>query len=171
MLKQKKHSVAAIIVTYYPDDRLSDLLFSIGKQVDDIWVIDNGSTGPAKNIIEGLLKRSNTSFNLILNKENLGLAAAQNQGIKEVINLGINWILLLDQDSIPGYDMIEKLMFVADSYSKKSTWVCLRLDMKMMMVNRQFHPIQLKVSFYCGATSWISMRLTICWRLEWRLAV
>ena len=86
MLKQKKHSVAAIIVTYYPDDRLSDLLFSIGKQVDDIWVIDNGSTGPAKNIIEGLLKRSNTSFNLILNKENLGLAAAQNQGIKEAIN-------------------------------------------------------------------------------------
>jgi len=119
MLEQTKHSIAAIIVTYYPDDRLSDLLFSIGKQVDDIWVIDNGSTGQSKKIIEKLLKGSNTSFNLILNKENLGLATAQNQGIKEAMNLGVNWILLLDQDSIPAHDMTKELMFAADSYNKK----------------------------------------------------
>ena len=115
-----KNSISAIIVTFYPDDRFFEMLRSIDKQVDDVWIIDNGSSGQTRTKLEDLGSDSNNSFNFILNDENLGLAAAQNQGIREAINQGSKWILLLDQDSIPAGNMIDKMMVAADCYQDKN---------------------------------------------------
>jgi rhamnosyltransferase len=112
-------SISAIIVTFYPDDRFFEMLESIAKQVDNIWIVDNGSIGLSRDKLEGLVNVTHTSLKLISNDENLGLATAQNQGIKEAINLGSTWILLLDQDSIPANDMIEKMMSAAEGYEDK----------------------------------------------------
>ena len=111
-----KNSISAIIVTFYPDDRFFKMLRSIEEQVDDIWIIDNGSSGQTRTKLEDLGSDSNNSFNFILNDENLGLAAAQNQGIREAINQGSKWILLLDQDSIPAGNMIDKMMVAVEGY-------------------------------------------------------
>ena len=81
-------SISAIIVTFYPDDRFFEMLESIAKQVDNIWIVDNGSIGLSRDKLEGLVNDTHTSLKLISNDENLGLATAQNQGIKEAINLG-----------------------------------------------------------------------------------
>ena len=96
-----KHPISAIIVTFYPDDRFFEMLRSIDDQVDNIWIVDNGSGGQTRAKFEDLGSDSNNSFNFILNDKNLGLATAQNQGIREALNQGSKWILLLDQDSIP----------------------------------------------------------------------
>ena len=90
-------SISAIIVTFYPDDRFFEMLELIDKQVDNICIVDNGSTGLSRDKLEGLVNDTHTSLKFISNDENLGLATAQNQGIKEAINLGSTWILLLDQ--------------------------------------------------------------------------
>ena len=115
-----KNSISAIIVTFYPDDRFFEMLRSIDDQVDNIWIVDNGSSGQTRIKLEKLGSDSNNSFNFILNDENLGLAAAQNQGIREAINEGSKWILLLDQDSIPAGNMIDKMMVAAESYQDKN---------------------------------------------------
>ncbi len=114
-----ENSISAIIVTFYPDDRLFKMLESIDEQVDSIWIVDNGSTGLSRDKLENLVNDTRTSFNFISNDENLGLATAQNQGIKEAINLGSTWILLLDQDSIPAKDMIAKMVSAAEGYENK----------------------------------------------------
>ena len=111
-----KNSISAIIVTFYPDDRFFKMLRAIEEQVDDIWIIDNGSSGQTRTKLEDLGSNANNSFNFILNDENLGLAAAQNQGIREAINQGSKWILLLDQDSIPAGNMIDKMMVAVEGY-------------------------------------------------------
>jgi len=115
-----KNSISAIIVTFYPDDRFFEMLRSIDNQVDNIWIVDNGSSGQIRTKLEDLGSNANNSFNFILNDENLGLAAAQNQGIREAINEGSKWILLLDQDSIPAGNMIDKMMVAAESYQDKN---------------------------------------------------
>jgi GT2 family glycosyltransferase len=119
MSKTDIHLVAAVIVTFYPDDRFFKLLSFIRPQVDVVWVIDNGSRGQAKNDLEKLQKDSKKPFNIILNNENIGLAAAQNQGIKQAIVFGYDWVLLLDQDSLPAEDMVDSLMNVGTNYNKK----------------------------------------------------
>ena len=115
-----KNSISAIIVTFYPDDRFFEMLRSIDEQVDNIWIVDNGSGGQTRAKLEDLGSDSNNSFNFILNDKNLGLATAQNQGIREAINEGSKWILLLDQDSIPAGNMIDKMMVAADGYQDKN---------------------------------------------------
>ena len=115
-----KNSISAIIVTFYPDDRFFEMLRSIDNQVDNIWIVDNGSSGQIRTKLEDLGSNANNSFNFILNDENLGLAAAQNQGIREAIKEGSKWILLLDQDSIPAGNMIDKMMVAAESYQDKN---------------------------------------------------
>ena len=114
-----KNSISAIIVTFYPDDRFFEMLRSIDNQVDNIWIVDNGSSGQIRTKLEDLGSNANNSFNFILNDENLGLAAAQNQGIREAIKEGSKWILLLDQDSIPAGNMIDKMMVAAENYQDK----------------------------------------------------
>lgn len=111
-----KNSISAIIVTFYPDDRFFEMLRSIDNQVDNIWIVDNGSSGQIRTKLEDLGSNAKNSFNFILNDENLGLAAAQNQGIREAINEGSKWILLLDQDSIPAGNMIDKMMVAVEGY-------------------------------------------------------
>ena len=115
-----KNSISAIIVIFYPDDRFFEMLRSIDNQVDNIWIVDNGSSGQIRTKLEDLGSNANNSFNFILNDENLGLAAAQNQGIREAINEGSKWILLLDQDSIPAGNMIDKMMVAAERYQDKN---------------------------------------------------
>ena len=46
---------------------------------------------------------------LIAPRENLGVAAAQNQGIEWAKQQGATHVLLLDQDSLPHPDMVARL--------------------------------------------------------------
>ncbi len=47
---------------------------------------------------------------LICNRENLGLAAALNQGVASAAAAGAGWVLLLDQDSLPKPGSVSRLL-------------------------------------------------------------
>ncbi|MDH1758927.1 glycosyltransferase family 2 protein [Klebsiella michiganensis] len=92
--------VSAIIVTYDPDvNVLGDLIESLEKQIDTIIVVDNFS----KNIssIESVEKK----FKLIKLERNIGLASAQNIGIREAYNSSSH-IIIFDQDSEISNDFV-----------------------------------------------------------------
>ncbi len=99
--------VCAIVVTYFPDlDRFKEVLTQVRKQCE-VLIIDN-SDGCQ---IEGVQKLSvaNSCF-LIVNDNNLGIAAAQNKGIQFAFAHGYRYVLLLDQDSILCDGFVQLLM-------------------------------------------------------------
>ncbi|MFP3748160.1 glycosyltransferase, partial [Achromobacter sp. SIMBA_011] len=75
------------------------VLRAVGKQVERIVVVDNGSSGALVANVASLCSRYNATF--IELSENRGIASAQNTGIAELIRNGSDYVLLLDHDSVP----------------------------------------------------------------------
>lgn len=110
-----KRSIAAIIVTYNPElNALKQLIRSIMLQVAHVVVIDNGSREDLSAFIPGKNRQ------IILNRlqQNFGIAKAQNIGIGLAKELDADYVLLLDQDSIPADDMVSTLLAAAQDQIK-----------------------------------------------------
>lgn len=85
--------VSAIIVTYNPDvDVLTTLIEGLEKQISNIIVVDNFS----QNV--STIEKINKEFKFIKLDKNIGLASAQNIGIREAFNYSTH-IVIFDQDS------------------------------------------------------------------------
>lgn len=103
----------AVIVTYNPEmDLLNSQYESLCNQVDGIVYVDNGS-----NIEMDCFRKKHESVYYINNDNNLGLGYAQNQGIQRALELGANFVLLLDQDSELLPSMVQDL--------KNTYWRCI----------------------------------------------
>ena len=99
--------VASITVTYEPDPaRLARQFAALRGQVDDMIVVDNGSSAPSSKPQEGV--------HTIALGENAGIARAFNVGIAEARRRGAEFVLLLDHDSVPAPRMVEHLMQAAE---------------------------------------------------------
>lgn len=108
-------SVVAIVVTYEPAlDILANLLDMLVPQVSSVVVVDNGSHA---DLDVWNNKRETKTVELLQLGENLGIAAAQNIGIQWARIRGAEFVLLMDQDSIPSHNMVVKLMSVISEQS------------------------------------------------------
>ena len=87
---------------------MNGLLESVLPQVEMVVVVDNGSSGERMACFEQ--RQYEGRLDLILMGYNIGVAAAQNRGIRRAQELGCSHVLLLDQDSIPATDMVAKLL-------------------------------------------------------------
>ncbi|EMK6669022.1 glycosyltransferase family 2 protein [Vibrio fluvialis] len=108
----RERKVGALIVAYEPD--IENLIFLIERltpQVDHIVVVDNSS-----NI--SLLKISKRVNKIISLNENLGIATAQNIGIKYLLTSGFQDVILFDQDSMPSESMVSDLLAGRERVSK-----------------------------------------------------
>lgn len=98
--------VYAIIVTYNPDvELLQRQNFSLKEQADGIIYVDNHSEST-----EFLTSIKEENIHVIFNKENLGLAKAQNQGIKLACEQCSDFVILFDQDSVPPLGFVSGLL-------------------------------------------------------------
>lgn len=100
--------VIGVIVTYRPDlTQLAALVAALRPQLAGLVMVDNasGDAGPV-----GHYGLPGDGVQLIVNTDNVGLAAAQNQGIAAARALGASHVLLLDQDSIPDAQMVGTLL-------------------------------------------------------------
>ncbi|WP_233964979.1 glycosyltransferase family 2 protein [Pectobacterium versatile] len=98
-----EEKIYAVLVLYNPDnENLDDLLINF-LYCSDFFVICNNSNN-------GYVASSNIDNVHVINLgENLGIAEAQNIGMKWAFDDGADFILQLDQDSIPDYNMIDEL--------------------------------------------------------------
>lgn len=108
--------LAAVTVTYNPNlDILGLQLQQLPPDCVKVWV-DNGS---AAGLVERLFAIASTRTDLLLisNLDNVGLAAALNQGCEEskIWRSGVTHLLLLDQDTEPGEGGVESLF---DAYER-----------------------------------------------------
>ena len=82
-------------------------LSALANQVDRIYLIDNGSPDVSARICE--LARS-PEVEVVPLGENMGIGYAQNLGIRMASACQATHVLLMDQDSLPAPDMVEKLL-------------------------------------------------------------
>jgi rhamnosyltransferase len=99
--------VGAVIVTYFPQPALlSALLDAVAPQVEYVVLVDNT---PNEQASVDLGRIASPRCDVIVNSDNLGLAAAQNAGIERARERGCDHVLLLDQDSLPAPGMVDRL--------------------------------------------------------------
>jgi rhamnosyltransferase len=89
--------VSAIVVTFHPSTEHLHNLAQVRAQVDQLIVVDNGSSGQELRQIR--LSSAKYGFTLIENGENLGIATALNRGVREAQQRDCRWVVLFDQDS------------------------------------------------------------------------
>jgi rhamnosyltransferase len=107
----KYRGVCAVIVSFQPDlQKLKQLIEALQPQVDDIILVDNGSDA---DIVAWTKCLSNISaLHVYCLGLNVGIAAAQNLGLKKVSDLLSSYVIFFDQDSCPAPDMIQQLLRV-----------------------------------------------------------
>lgn len=101
--------VLALVVLYRPDPVLvANQRAALDGQIDGVVYVDNGAGAPALSRTHGssVLRPEDV---VIGDGENVGLAAALNRGLDHIRSAGAHYALLLDQDSIPGTDMVSTL--------------------------------------------------------------
>ncbi len=115
--------IIGIIVSYQPN--LEDLILytnEILAEVDYLILIENGSTNHIQNQIN--IRLSNEKIKVLLQTKNLGLAKAQNIGIRKGIELGGDYFLFLDDDSRLSKGSVEKLKRELEENSKLGIAAC-----------------------------------------------
>lgn len=102
--------VVAVIVSHQPDDALERVLDAALAQTDRVVLVDNGSAPGVQEQLAARARASDGRLTLIANRENVGLAAAQNQGLEAAMADHADWILLQDDDSVPGDAMVSTMI-------------------------------------------------------------
>ena len=109
MVNQK--SIAAVVVTYNRKDLLCECIRALLSQTvlpAEILVVDNASTDGTQDAVAeyvsgGQITYQNTG-------ENLGGAGGFSCGIKEAVLRGYEYIWIMDDDTLPHPDALEKLL-------------------------------------------------------------
>ena len=108
-IMESKCRVCGIMVTYNPDIMaLKRAIRSSHGEVDKLIIVDNASSVLSGNLIRDEVSSYNPKtptgnsrqfIDVVWNPENLGVPTGINIGIKNAIELGFEFILILDQDS------------------------------------------------------------------------
>ncbi len=102
--------VGIVTITYNSERVLKPFLSCIWKQTYNnflLYVVDNSSSDLTKEILE---EQQDTRLVTIYNSKNLGVAKANNQGIKRALLDGCNQILIINNDVEFESALIRKLL-------------------------------------------------------------
>ena len=101
-------NTCAIITLYHPGYELLEHLEAIMPQVHHIILIINDCS---KDILTALSEKLTDldRHSILINQTNLGLAHALNQGLGLAYSTGMEWALLLDQDTRVNNDILAEL--------------------------------------------------------------
>lgn len=109
-LPDRPPRVGLVTVTYNSADVLPAFLQCVRSQdLADylLVVIDNASTDRTREI---LAAESSDRVTVITNSDNMGFAHASNQGIEYCLKAGVQWILLINNDTEFAADLLNSLL-------------------------------------------------------------
>lgn len=108
------NQVCAVVVTYNRKDLLIECVESLINQTyrTDILVVDNASNDGTEEAISQYVKNNKISY--LNTQNNIGGAGGFNIGVKKAYEMGYDYIWLMDDDTIPNEDALEKLMNARD---------------------------------------------------------
>jgi rhamnosyltransferase len=99
--------VAAIVVSFEPDEGFRARLEAMVPQVGITLVIDNSVNETAQARVAKLC--ADLECGCVINRSNLGVAEALNQGIELAGAAGVQYVVTMDQDSMPNATMVREL--------------------------------------------------------------
>lgn len=112
--------VSAVVVTYNRKELLKECLDALLNQtysLNKIIIIDNASTDGTPDMIrkEGYLRYQEVDYRIM--PTNTGGAGGFYEGLKIASELRYDWIWIMDDDTIPEADSLEKMIVKAEKYS------------------------------------------------------
>jgi rhamnosyltransferase len=120
----KSQSIAAVIVLYHPvRDRLNTVISSIVNQVDKLIIVDNTEI-PADFVVD--IANNHVNVIYIPFRDNIGIGAAQNVGLRYASKLELSYALLSDQDTTYPAKYVHSMLciFANNNLGKKIAAVC-----------------------------------------------
>lgn len=121
MFSENKN-VAALIVTYNRQNLLIECLAAVKEQAftpSTIVVIDNASTDGTDGLFaDGGIFDGDPNIVYCRMKENLGGAGGFKEGIRKCMDLGCDWVWLMDDDCIARPDTLSSLMDAAEASTR-----------------------------------------------------
>jgi rhamnosyltransferase len=108
--------IAALVITYNPEQRLFSLLDVICQQVELVVIVDNGSRISIDKFLEN---RTYPNLKIISLNANQGIAKALNEGLNFIFERRFEWVIQFDQDSIPRVDFVSQMMEELNSFGSK----------------------------------------------------
>jgi len=114
--------VGCVIVTYNKINLLKECLAAINKQtvnVDEIFIVDNASTDQTKEYIQQLMKEQ-SNINYYQLEQNIGGAGGFNYGLKKAYESDIDYVWIMDDDTIPKKDALEH--FLKHAHNEELDW-------------------------------------------------
>jgi rhamnosyltransferase len=88
--------VAAVVPVFFPDPATIGRMTALLGQVDILYVVDDGTTGDALQVLDGLVQDRVT---VLRHDSNRGIAAALNTGTEAALAAGADFVLTVDQDT------------------------------------------------------------------------
>lgn len=157
--------VAAVIVTFHPRPEAAAGVAAALEQAQRVIVVDNGS---AEGELTPVAAIRDDRLEILRNAGNLGIAAAQNRGIKRARELGAAYVLLLDQDSVAEPGMVAALLaacadpsigiaaaVAADPSQKKAPQFLTSADGKLCEIREATEPLTRHLFFAIASGSLI----------------
>lgn len=111
--KDVRRKVAAVIVTYNRKELLGECIEAIFKQtyaVNKIILINNASTDGTEELLKERKYLENKKIEYVLMAKNIGGAGGFYEGIKLAEKMNIDWIWIMDDDTIPECRCLEELL-------------------------------------------------------------
>ena len=106
--------VCAVVVAFHPDDEFESRLIDVLPQISALVVVDNTPAEVRRHAIV-MPVEGDKPVCLIENTDNLGVAAALNQGLKQALEWNCGWLLTLDQDTQCDPEMVSVLRKISAS--------------------------------------------------------
>lgn len=122
--------INCVVVTYNRLELLKENLNSLLNQtygINRIFVIDNNSSDGTDAYLEKY--RQEPSVKVVRLKENIGGAGGFSYGIRCAVEDGCDWVWIMDDDTIPNPDALEKLV-KATSASNDIGFICSKVIWK-----------------------------------------
>ncbi|RKU65860.1 glycosyltransferase family 2 protein [Parabacteroides sp. AF17-3] len=105
--------VYCVLVSYSPEIGIfTETICKLCTQTDKVIIVDNSTRG------FNFLTTNFDNVVMIRNNQNLGIAKAQNIGIKYALSQGADFVLFMDQDSLAPDNLVESLMTCYEQKSK-----------------------------------------------------
>ena len=98
-----------VVVNYnLKDDTIACVqsLFDASAEPSKVIVVDNGSTDGS---VQCLKERFGSAVNVISTEKNLGFSGGYNLGIQNALELGANWVLIINNDTLVTKDFLSEL--------------------------------------------------------------
>jgi len=113
--------IGVVTVTFGSGSVLPDFLNSLKDQTYRNFVLIAVDNDSKDSTLEQLRGFRDCEVELISNQKNIGVAAANNQGIRIALNSGCDYVLLLNNDVVFGSELFQQLLDGMANYSCQMT--------------------------------------------------